>query len=187
MTERKLPPGVEVRDATDAEQQEALDRALAQRLPHRATALLRDYVPPETVPREAMDLCDLAAQRLVAMGKVATPEGFDEAPTVVAARPAAAALIAEHVEENLRLHARVNELEASIVRAPSTGQIDLHAMLAKAEARVRELEDKRFGLDEANKHLLERALRAERGEAAAQRRVEELEAHLQHTCGERPS
>ena len=173
MTERKLPPGVEVRDATDAEQQEALDRALAQRLPHRAQSL---------APR-----CPGCGREHWQEHEPGCPRTFEEAPTVTTARPAAAALIAEHVEENLRLHARVNELEASIVRAPSTGQVDLHAMLAKAEARVRELEDKRFGLDEANKHLLERALRAERGEAAAQRRVEELEAHLQHTCGERPS
>lgn len=119
-----------------------------------ATPLLRDYVPPETVPREAMDTADLAAQRLIAMGKMSAadrlatntidfgdapsetgplpfvlqgavasrgphrsevdPSTFDEEPTVTTARPAAAALVAEHVEENLRLHARVNELEARV-------------------------------------------------------------------------
>ena len=73
-------------------------------------------------------------------------DDFNEAPTVTTARPAAAALLAEHVEENLRLHARVNELEASMAAAErqleafGESTMRLVARAEAAEARVRELE-----------------------------------------------
>lgn len=78
--------------------------------------------------------------------KPGCPRTFDEAPTVTTARPAAAALVAEHVEENLRLHARVNELEASMAAAErqleafGESTMRLVARAEAAEARVRELE-----------------------------------------------